>query len=57
MRNALRGEKLAWLVTLGLLALYLVGLVLGWGATSSWHLLAVIVAVLLIYNVLSMRGR
>lgn len=39
-----------------LLALYVLGLALGWGSYSSWHLLAVIVAILLVYNVLSRRG-
>ena len=39
-----------------LLALYLVGLLLRWASTASWHLLIVVVAILLIYNVISRRG-
>ena len=40
-----------------LLGLYIVGFAFGLGAAASWHLLLVIVAILLIYNVLSRRGR
>lgn len=39
-----------------LLLLYLVGFALGWGTYASWHLLLVVVAILLLYNVLSRRG-
>ncbi len=42
---------------LALLALYVVGFLLGWGDFASWHLLLVLVAILLIYNVLQARGR
>lgn len=49
-------KRLAWGLMLALLALYAVGLLLGWGVTSSWHLLLVVIAILLLYNMLSMRG-
>jgi hypothetical protein len=39
-----------------LLALWLLGMLLGWAGYASWHLLLVIVAILLIYNVMSRRG-
>ena len=48
--------RLAWGLMLALLALYVVGFLLGWGSYASWHLLLVIVAILLIYNVMSRRG-
>jgi uncharacterized membrane protein YfcA len=51
-----RQQNIAWVIMFVLLALYLVGVVLGWAATASWHLLLVLVAILLIYNVLSRRG-
>jgi len=57
MSNAVKRESLAWALMLGLMALYAAGFFLGWAATASWHLLAVIAAILLIYNVLSLRGR
>ncbi len=41
---------------LSLLALYLVGFIVGWGNYASWHLLLVVVAILLLYNVMSKRG-
>lgn len=41
---------------LALLALYAVGFVVGWAGYASWHLLLVIVAILLIFNVLTRRG-
>lgn len=39
-----------------LLAVYAVGFLLGWGGFASWHLLLVVVAILLIYNLISRRG-
>lgn len=51
------GRRIAWGLMLALLALYGVGFLLGWGGYASWHLLLVIAAILLIYNVLSMRGK
>ena len=50
-------QRLAWSLTAGLLALYLLGFVLGWGAFASWHLLLVIVAILILYSVLSLNSR
>ena len=50
-------RNLSWTLMFGLLGLYVVGFVLGWGSTASWHLLLVVVAILLIYNLLSRRGR
>lgn len=44
-------QRVAWGVMLGLLALYLAGVALGWAQTASWHLLLVIVAILLLYNI------
>ena len=49
-------RNLAWGLMFALLALYVVGLLLSWGGYASWHLLLVIVAILLIYNVMSRRG-
>lgn len=48
--------RLAWLLMLALFVLYLAGFALGWGTFASWHLLLVIVAILLIYNLLQRRG-
>ena len=42
---------------LALLALYAAGFVMGWGDFASWHLLLVVVAILLLYNVMSTRGK
>lgn len=50
-------QRVGWGLLFFLLALYLVGLLLGWAAYGSWHLLLVLVAILLIYNVLNRRGR
>ncbi|HYP40691.1 MAG TPA: hypothetical protein VEX13_10065 [Chloroflexia bacterium] len=50
------GRRIAGGLMLALLALYGVGFVLGWGGYASWHLLLVIAAILLIYNLLSRRG-
>ncbi len=50
-------QRIAWGLMLALLALYIVGLVLGWAESASWHLLLVLVAILLINNILSRRGR
>ncbi|HVF99200.1 MAG TPA: hypothetical protein VND68_05130 [Chloroflexia bacterium] len=47
---------LAWGLMFGLLAVYAVGFLLSWGSYASWHLLLVIVAILLIYNLMSRRG-
>jgi len=41
---------------IAMLALYVVGFAIGWGRYASWHLLLVIVAILLIFNLLSRRG-
>ncbi len=49
-------ERAAWVTMLALLSVYVVGLVLGWADFASWHLLLVIVAILLIYNLLRQRG-
>jgi hypothetical protein len=49
-------KRLAWGLMLGLLALYLVGAALGWAGYASWHVLLVIVAILLLYNVMSARS-
>ncbi len=49
-------RTLAWGLMAALLALYLVGAILGWAAYASWHLLLVLVAILLLYNVMSSRG-
>ncbi len=49
-------RNLAWGLMFALLALYIVGILLSWGGYASWHLLLVIVAILLIYNVMSRRG-
>jgi len=49
--------SVSWAVTIALLVIYLAGLMLGLAGTASWHLLAVVAAILLIYNVLSRRGR
>ncbi len=49
-------RNIAWGLMLALLAVYAVGFLLGWGDFASWHLLLVLVAILLIYNVMSRRG-
>lgn len=49
-------SRLAWGLMFALASLYALGLVLAWGGYASWHLLLVIVAILLIYNVMSRRG-
>ncbi len=49
-------RNIAWVLMVALLALYVVGFLLSWGRYASWHLLLVIVAILLIYNVISRRG-
>jgi hypothetical protein len=54
--GVLAGRRVAWGIMVALLALYGVGFLLGWGGYASWHLLLVIAAILLIYNVLSRRG-
>ena len=51
------GQRLAWGLMAAMGLLYLLGLVLGWGDLASWHLLLVIVAILLLYNVFTWRGR
>jgi hypothetical protein len=52
----MRAQTLSWGLMFALLALWLLGVVLGWAAYASWHLLVVIVAILLLYNVMSRRG-
>lgn len=52
-----RRLTLSWVVMVVLFAIYLAGLLLGWGVTASWHLLIVVAAILLIYNLSSIRGR
>lgn len=47
---------LPWALMGVLLALYLVGVLLGWAEYASWHLLLVVIAILLIYSVMSRRG-
>lgn len=49
-------SRLAWGLMVALMSVYGVGFLLGWGSLASWHLLLVIVAILLIYNVMSRRG-
>ena len=49
-------EQLALGLMVGLAALYALGFLLGWGDYASWHLLLVIVAVLLLFTVMSRRG-
>jgi hypothetical protein len=46
----------SWVLVFALLALYIVGFLLSWSSYASWHLLLVIKAILLIYNVMSRRG-
>lgn len=48
-------QRLSWGIMLGLLALYAVGFVLGWGERAPWHLLLVVVAILFLYNVFNLR--
>ena len=50
-------RNLAWVVMFVLLGLYIVGFLLRWADTASWHLLLVLAAILLIYNLLSRRAR
>jgi hypothetical protein len=50
-------QRIAWGIMLGLALLYLLGLALGWAELASWHLLLVIVAILLLYNVFTWRGQ
>ncbi|MBF6612099.1 MAG: hypothetical protein IVW55_03135 [Chloroflexi bacterium] len=52
----MRGQRLSWGIMAALLLLYLAGFALGWGIYASWHLLLVVAAILLLYNVLSKRG-
>lgn len=49
-------QRLAWGLMFGLLALYLIGFLFSWSSYASWHLLLVIIAILLIYNLMSRRG-
>ena len=49
-------QRVAWVSMFSLLALYLAGFIVGWGNYASWHLLLVVVAILLLYNVMSKRG-
>lgn len=46
----------SWVLMFALPALYIVGFLLSWNSYASWHLLLVITAILLIYNVMSRRG-
>jgi hypothetical protein len=50
-------SRLSWGLMAALLVLYLVGFALGWADRPPWHLLAVIVVILLLYNVFNARGR
>jgi hypothetical protein len=50
-------RRLSWGLMLGLVLLYVAGLVLGWGDRAPWHLLLVIVAVLFLYNFFNLRGQ
>jgi hypothetical protein len=49
-------RSLSWGLMAALLALWLLGVAVGWAGYASWHLLLVLVAILLIYNVMSRRG-
>ena len=52
----MNARGLSWGIMAALFALYIVGFLLGWSSYASWHLLLVIIAILLLYNVLSARG-
>ena len=51
-------RRAVWGITGALALLYVVGYFLGWAsAHASWHLLLVIVAILILYSLLSTGGR
>ncbi len=52
----MQAQRLAWGLMFGLLAVYLIGFLFSWGSYGSWHLLLVIIAILLIYNLTARRG-
>lgn len=52
----MQAQRLAWGLMFGLLTLYIIGFAFSWGNYGSWHLLLVIIAILLIYNLMSRRG-
>ena len=54
--HAMRAQTLSLGLMLTLLALYALGAFLGWAEYASWHLLLVLVAILLLYNIMSRRG-